>query len=439
MKKFFTKCGTYILILVLINAFNTKSFAQLFGTKFKSYILVAPEKPLKNIKKIAVLNFDNKTSNYNKRSGTDLGTKLADYIITELLDKHRGAADKDKIYMKDVRTNIFEIVERNQLDKILKEQNIQISGFIDDEKAVEIGKLLGIDAIILGSLSYNYKDERKSSSYKNKKTGKTTTYYNLYRTLNAESRMKIISVETAQILGTISPKTTVKDSKTSTKGWPSSSSLKPVEELADESFRQLAKTMVNYFSPYFSYHSFTLRKIKVREYKKRAKEANKYMQRGEINSAFKLYKAIYDEDNYNAKVAYNLGVIYEVVGDFDNAYEFYSTAYQLDESNKIYFKAYKRAEKDKELIKELSAIGINIGKYEFLEGGSDVLAEKIITRGSKSKRVFAYEKPDRNSKIIAKVPGHTSFKIINKKGDWYFVKLLGGKKGYFHKYDVKED
>lgn len=433
MKKNRKKLITLILILLIFNTYSTKTFAQLFGSTFKSYIVMAPEKPLKNVKKIAVLNFENK----NRRS--ELGSRLADYIITELLNEHRGAANKDKIYIKGFRTNIFEVIERNQLDKILKEQNIQISGFIDDEKAVEIGKILGIDVIILGKLSYNHKNERSTSSSTNKKTGKTTKYYKLKRTLNAESRMKIISVETAQILGTISPKKTATDSKTSTKGYPSSSSIKSTEELADQCFRQMARTMTDYFSPYYAYHSFSLKKIKIREFKERAKEACDYMKKGEINSAYKLYKAIYDEDNYNAKVAYNLGVIYEVVGDFDNAFELYSNAYQLDEDNKIYFNAYKRAKKDKELIKELSSMGISIEKHEFMEGDSDVLAEKLTTRGSKSKRVFAYEKPDKNSKVIAKVPGHISFKIINKKGDWFFVKLLGGKKGYFHKNDVKED
>ncbi len=44
----------------------------------------------------------------------------------------------------------IEIVERDALQKILKEQSLSASGAIDQDKAVEIGKMIGADLIILG-------------------------------------------------------------------------------------------------------------------------------------------------------------------------------------------------------------------------------------------------------------------------------------------------
>ena len=47
----------------------------------------------------------------------------------------------------------YQVVERNNMDKILKEQKFQNSGCTDSECAVEIGQLLNTDYIVIGSVS----------------------------------------------------------------------------------------------------------------------------------------------------------------------------------------------------------------------------------------------------------------------------------------------
>ena len=47
----------------------------------------------------------------------------------------------------------YQVVERNNMDKILKEQKFQHSGCTDSECAVEIGQLLNSDYIIIGSVN----------------------------------------------------------------------------------------------------------------------------------------------------------------------------------------------------------------------------------------------------------------------------------------------
>lgn len=54
----------------------------------------------------------------------------------------------------------FNVIERQLIDKILAEQTLGISGTIDDESAARLGKVLGADAIISGTitdLGYNVK------------------------------------------------------------------------------------------------------------------------------------------------------------------------------------------------------------------------------------------------------------------------------------------
>ena len=47
----------------------------------------------------------------------------------------------------------YQVVERNNMDKILKEQKFQHSGCTDAECAVEIGQLLNSDYIVMGSVN----------------------------------------------------------------------------------------------------------------------------------------------------------------------------------------------------------------------------------------------------------------------------------------------
>jgi hypothetical protein len=52
-----------------------------------------------------------------------------------------------------VSSGNFKVVDRKSLDAIKSEQNFQISGDVDDDSAVSIGKLLGANIVITGSIS----------------------------------------------------------------------------------------------------------------------------------------------------------------------------------------------------------------------------------------------------------------------------------------------
>ncbi len=50
------------------------------------------------------------------------------------------------------RNKIFKIVERKDMQKILKELELQNTGLVQDESAVKAGKLIGAKMIITGKL-----------------------------------------------------------------------------------------------------------------------------------------------------------------------------------------------------------------------------------------------------------------------------------------------
>ncbi|MBN1829791.1 MAG: hypothetical protein JW884_11685 [Deltaproteobacteria bacterium] len=47
----------------------------------------------------------------------------------------------------------YKVVERSSLDKVVSEQKLQMSGLLDPDTASKVGKLVGVDAVILGNVS----------------------------------------------------------------------------------------------------------------------------------------------------------------------------------------------------------------------------------------------------------------------------------------------
>jgi TolB-like protein len=65
---------------------------------------------------------------------------LSEYIIDELI-------------ANAVRDRVFSVVDRAQLEQIRMELNFQFSGEVDDQSALEIGKFIGAQTIVTGTIS----------------------------------------------------------------------------------------------------------------------------------------------------------------------------------------------------------------------------------------------------------------------------------------------
>lgn len=63
-----------------------------------------------------------------------------------------GSIISERLTMKFINMQKFEIIERSVLNKVLDELKLQNSGLIDASSAKELGKVLGADAIITGTL-----------------------------------------------------------------------------------------------------------------------------------------------------------------------------------------------------------------------------------------------------------------------------------------------
>ena len=101
-------------------------------------------------KRVAVLNFEYGTvmSQVAAVFGTnvDVGKGISDLLVQQLVTDGK-----------------YSVIERNALDKILNEQNFANSDRADPATAAKIGKILGVDAVIMGSITqFGRDDENKT-------------------------------------------------------------------------------------------------------------------------------------------------------------------------------------------------------------------------------------------------------------------------------------
>jgi curli biogenesis system outer membrane secretion channel CsgG len=84
--------------------------------------------------RVAVVDFENKSTWH--WWGNRLGEAAADVFVTDLME-----------------TGKFSLIEREKIGAILAEQNLGASGRVTSQTAAKIGKLLGADLILTGSVS----------------------------------------------------------------------------------------------------------------------------------------------------------------------------------------------------------------------------------------------------------------------------------------------
>ncbi|MGD8277595.1 MAG: CsgG/HfaB family protein [Gemmatimonadota bacterium] len=64
-----------------------------------------------------------------------------------------GLAAADELTTQLVKTGEFSVIERQQIDAVLAEQKLGMSGAVDPATAAKIGKLLGAQAVVVGSIT----------------------------------------------------------------------------------------------------------------------------------------------------------------------------------------------------------------------------------------------------------------------------------------------
>ncbi len=263
-------------------------------------------------KKIAVLNFKNDRVGLSRKIETQLS----------------GFQIDNKKY--------FTIVSRTDIDTIIEEQKLQSSGLTGEDNSVKVGEIIGVQAIISGDVrgptrqdSYFYRQRVRCVDNNCSKL----KYYNVdctKRVVGLAAEMRVVDVSRGDII------------------FADRLSKNRVFEHCDDDSRTLpsvsivAQNMANALTEEFTYkltphyREFYVALLEdpdldyTSEQENLLKFALEYIEQARYDKAEQLLTHLVDSTGGKSYVAfYNLGVIREVAGKYEEAKEYYEYADNL--------------------------------------------------------------------------------------------------------------
>jgi len=313
------------------------------ATKIKTTMLTpAKSHEASTLKRIAVLPF----------SGRGARNLSAD--IEALLVKIRV---KDKPY--------FSVVERSAMEKILREQAFHLSGAVDQKTAVKIGRLVGAEGVILGTVTLSTTEDKRYSERrskcvsrdKDKKCKKWREYSVSCTQRDAWFSFipKVVSVTTGEIVAS-----ETLTGHTSDKGCRGSS--QPIRG-RDEMLADAKKEALTKFRLMMAPYNVSMEIVLLDDddsdppdaAEDRIERGIEWAEAGRMDRACELWHEACDIHPRGYAIHYLLGVCAEITGD-------------LDKASKCYQKADRMTGEPVEEINEaLGRIRIRIGKEKRLE------------------------------------------------------------------------
>ena len=147
----------------------------LFGVLFFGGVVEAAEKP-----RMAVLRFTNNSNAWWWKSG--LGAELSDMLTNELASGKK-----------------FSMIERREVDKVIKEINFNQSGYVDKASKVAMGRIKGAKYLVMATVtSYEENTESENSGFSFMGFGVGGGGSKAYIAVD----LKVVNAETSEIVET---------------------------------------------------------------------------------------------------------------------------------------------------------------------------------------------------------------------------------------------
>lgn len=230
----------------------------------------------------------------------------------------------------------FTVVDRKNLSNTLKEQKLQYSGLLKEGKSAELGELLGAQALISGEITTrNYNDSHsteKRSRCVDKKC-KQQQEYNVScttRQIHLGATIQMVDVQQGDIITSQSPSLNSKTKKCN----DDSKVLPNPEQEYNRLAIRMANTFGNKLTPNYITNTFDLLDDPDIRYTSAQKDALKYslkfIEENRLDKAEIMLGELFQETEGKSYVAaYNLGAVYEALGQYEEAKTYYTIADEL--------------------------------------------------------------------------------------------------------------
>ncbi|MBA3027053.1 MAG: hypothetical protein FP820_11725 [Sulfurimonas sp.] len=269
----------------------------------------------------------------------DRASQTKKIAVTEFAYDDIGLANKIEANLarhKINNQNYFTIVSRGDFNKILREQKLQNSGLVDTSTAVEVGNLIGAQAIISGSVGRlsssdtRYYEERTKCA---DKKCKELYRYNVgctKRVVGLSAEIKMVDIAAGDIIyaDTMSKNSSYYHCSDDSRTIPS------VESAGQSLASSIANDFTYKLTPHYRYFEVELLEDPDLDYtdeqEKLLEISLEYIKQNRYDKAEKYLFELIDSTNAQSYVAfYNLGVVKEAEGKYIEAKEYYEKSDSL--------------------------------------------------------------------------------------------------------------
>ncbi|BCG64679.1 MAG: hypothetical protein methR_P2470 [Methyloprofundus sp.] len=230
----------------------------------------------------------------------------------------------------------FTVVSRKNIASISREQHLQYSGILNEEHSVELGELIGAQALVLGEVvttdknDSHYQVERKKCLDKKCKSTKTYSVNCTKRQINLSANIQIVDVSHGDIIYSDAMQQAAAWSKCAGDSHALISKSQGLDRLAKE----MASTFVYKLTPNYKIANVVFLDDPDIEYTERQlqllEHSYTYLAAGRVKKAEQLLTELFQSTHYKSYVAaYNLGLVKEALGLYDDANTYYQIADEL--------------------------------------------------------------------------------------------------------------
>ncbi|WP_236893133.1 CsgG/HfaB family protein [Desulfoluna limicola] len=266
----------------------------------------------------------------------------------------------DTLTQKLFESKRFDALDRSNLDRLLKEQNLSISDVSNPNSSVQLGKVMGSNAFIFGQVyTRKYTLKRSSSKATCRNDGKkyTCRRYKVKGTWSLKVGFKMVDTSTGKIIATKVIEETKSKSKSKREERPE------VTWDKERVFSSLQNNLVDRFmmmiAPYTVYSDVKLFDDDDLPW---LETGIKFAENGDWKTAIEMFESAVAEAERNpdieqklrARAHYNLGVAYGYSGQYNKGIEELKEACKLNPEDVFFdeLKKIKQFQVDEERLKE---------------------------------------------------------------------------------------
>jgi len=237
-----------------------------------------------------------------------------------------GQVVADSLSSRLFETQKFEVVDREHLEQILKEQKLSTSGLVNEKNAVKLGKVVGAAVLVFGNNSLMKYDQTKlvDKPWRDKDGVTHQTHY-IKGIAKLTTTLQLVGLSTGKILAAKTISKTAEQTTSADNGWPEEPDS---DALTSSTVSDVVNTFIKMIAPYSDYESVTF--AKTDSDLPELERCENYAKMGRWNDAIDQAKIATQKKPTHVGAWWDLGISYQFNYMFKEAETAFNEAYKIE-------------------------------------------------------------------------------------------------------------